>query len=117
MAVPCCQHELLGQIGSEQLGPLLRHGVLRERVAALATDAARAQLLELVGYPTQVLEFVESEHTPKNLLLRAVRRNRPPTQKQVEAYLVFREALGISPLLERLLRDRLAALGPNGDYA
>jgi SAM-dependent methyltransferase len=117
MAVPCCQHELLGQIRSEQLAPLLRHGVLKERVAALATDAARAQLLELVGYRTQVLEFVETEHTPKNLLLRAVRRSRPATQEQAEAYLAFRDDLAIDPLLERLLRDRLGVLAANGNYA
>ena len=65
LAVPCCQHELFLQIQKEALKPLLKHGVLKERFSALATDAARAQLLEVLGYQTQILEFIEVEHTPK----------------------------------------------------
>jgi SAM-dependent methyltransferase len=110
MAVPCCQHELLGQISSDTLAPLLRHGILRERVAALATDAARARILELVGYRAQILEFVETEHTPKNLMIRAVRRNPSAGRAKAEDYLAFRAALGISPLLEHALADRLEPL-------
>ena len=73
LAVPCCQHELLGQLDNDVLRPLLRHGTLRERFVAEVTDAARARLLELAGYDVQVVEFVALEHTPKNVLLRAVR--------------------------------------------
>jgi hypothetical protein len=77
LAVPCCQHELAPQLRSEPLAGLLQYGLLRERFAADATDALRALWLELHGYKTQVLEFIDLEHTPKNLLLRAIRRATP----------------------------------------
>jgi SAM-dependent methyltransferase len=73
LSVPCCQHELFRQVQNEALHPLLKHGILKERFSALITDAARAQLLELAGYKTQLLEFIDMEHTPKNLLIRAVK--------------------------------------------
>lgn len=113
LAVPCCQHELLTQISNSQLGPLLRYGVLKERFAAEVTDAARAQLLGLVGYDAQLVEFVELEHTPKNVLIRAVRRGAPHGDARLASeYAEFKRALGIDPYLERALRDRLApALG------
>jgi hypothetical protein len=110
LAVPCCQHELLGQIGSDVLRPLLAHGVLKERFAADVTDAARARLLGLVGYDAQLVEFVELEHTPKNVLIRAVRRSGRDVERLAREYLVFKEALGIDPYLERALRDRLEPL-------
>lgn len=79
LAAPCCQHEVMTQLDSPPLELLTRHGILKERFAALATDALRAAILEQHGYRTQVIEFIESEHTPKNLLLRAVRRGASPT--------------------------------------
>ena len=111
LAVPCCQHELLGQLGNETLRPLLRHGTLRERFVAEVTDAARARLLELAGYEVQVVEFVPLEHTPKNVLLRAVRTARPARDRARLAgeYRAFADALGIEPSLERLLGDLVAA--------
>jgi hypothetical protein len=108
LAVPCCQHELLPQLVSARLRPLLRHGVLKERFAADITDAARAQLLGLVGYDVQLAEFVELEHTPKNVLIRAVLRDRRADRARAAAeYRVFADALGIEPALERLLGDLL----------
>jgi SAM-dependent methyltransferase len=74
LAVPCCQHELAEKMECESLQPLMLHGILRERFAALATDALRACALEAAGYRTQVIEFIDLEHTAKNVLLRAVRR-------------------------------------------
>lgn len=74
LAVPCCQHELNRQIHCKELGPLLRYGVIKERMSALITDAIRAGLLEQQGYDTQILEFIDMEHTPKNLLIRAVKK-------------------------------------------
>lgn len=105
LAVPCCHHELLGQLSNETLRPLLRYGTLRERFAAEVTDAARARLLELAGYDVQVVEFVPLEHTPKNILLRAVRTSRPRRDHERLAgeYRTFADALGIEPALERLL--------------
>ena len=109
LAVPCCQHELLAQLESPALGPLLRHGTLRERFAAEVTDAARAQLLGAVGYDVQVVEFIELEHTPKNVLLRAVARPGRDTAKAFQEYRVFARELGIDPALARLLADKLPA--------
>lgn len=73
LSVPCCQHELNGQINSELLAPVMKYGLLKERMAALITDGIRANLLEEAGYRVQVLEFIDMEHTPKNILLRAVK--------------------------------------------
>ena len=109
LAVPCCQHELLPQLESPALEPLLRHGTLRERFAAEVTDAARAQLLGAVGYDVQVLEFIELEHTPKNVLLRAVARPGRDTAKALGEYRAFAAELGIDPALGRLLADLLPA--------
>ena len=74
LAVPCCQHELNRQIKCHPLKPVLKYGIIKERVAALLTDALRANLLEQQGYETRILEFIDMEHTPKNLLIRAVKR-------------------------------------------
>ena len=72
LSVPCCQHEANGQIKSELLSPVFKYGILKERMAAIFTDAIRADILEANGYQTQILEFIDMEHTPKNLLIRAV---------------------------------------------
>ena len=107
LAVPCCQHELSPQLENTALAPLLSRGLLRERFAADVTDAARAQLLEAVGYDVQLVEFVELEHTPKNVLIRAVRRPRRDRARAYGAYRELKQALGIDPTLERLLADLL----------
>ncbi len=72
LSVPCCQHEFNGQMENELLAPVFSYGILKERMAALITDGMRAKMLEQVGYETQILEFIDMEHTPKNLLIRAV---------------------------------------------
>ncbi|WP_411277593.1 class I SAM-dependent methyltransferase [Gaiella sp.] len=107
LAVPCCQHEVMSQLENAALRPLLRYGTLRERFAAEVTDAARAQLLGAVGYDVQVVEFVELEHTPKNILLRAVARPGRDRAKAFAEYRAFTAELGIDPTLGRLLADRL----------
>ena len=73
LSVPCCQHELNRQVENETLAPILEYGILKERFAALLTDGLRAQMLKSAGYDTQILEFISMEHTPKNLLIRAVK--------------------------------------------
>jgi SAM-dependent methyltransferase len=102
LAVPCCQKEAYRQISSTLLQPLLRHGLAKERFASLATDALRAQLLELAGYRAQLVEFVDFEHTPKNVLIRAT-RGAPAGSEARRAYEEFRDALALEPTLERLL--------------
>lgn len=76
LSVPCCQHELNRQIENQLLNPALQYGLIKERMAALYTDAIRAQVLENHGYRTQILEFIDMEHTPKNILIRAVKEGR-----------------------------------------
>lgn len=103
LAAPCCQHELYNQVNSLPLKPLLEHGILKERFAALLTDAARAKILEIIGYKTQVLEFIDSEHTPKNLMIRAIIGNGAAKRKKaLEEYLEMKNCYSISPYLEKL---------------
>ena len=105
-AVPCCQHELNAQMESGQLALFTRYGVVQERVAALATDAIRANLLEHCGYRTQLLEFVDLSHTPKNLLIRAVKSGRGAGDGRAmrEVRAAMRE-FRLSPALYRLLLE------------
>jgi len=74
LSVPCCQHEVNKQIECKELEPVLKYGLIKERMSALITDAVRANMLEELGYDAQILEFIDMEHTPKNLLIRAVKR-------------------------------------------
>ena len=101
LSVPCCQHELNRQISNEALAPVFSYGVLKERMAALMTDGLRAQMLEHAGYDTQILEFIDMEHTPKNLLIRAVYTGKKKENgKELRACL---DAFGLHPTLEGLL--------------
>lgn len=76
LSVPCCQHEVNRQIYCDELETLFKYGIIKERMSALITDAMRAEILKEHGYDTQILEFIDMEHTPKNLLIRAVKRQR-----------------------------------------
>jgi hypothetical protein len=99
LAVPCCQHELSRQIQAPLLAPITQHGILHEQFASLATDALRAQALEACGYKTQVLEFVDLEHTAKNLLIRAVRRQGDQRREDaIQVYEQFKGFLGLGPI-------------------
>ena len=104
LAVPCCQHELNRQIKCDPLKPVLKYGIIKERVAALLTDALRANLLEQQGYETQILEFIDMEHTPKNLLSRAVKKNGMRPKKSADIGTV-EELLHVAPTLEKLLNN------------
>lgn len=106
LAVPCCQHELNSQIHSDVLQPILKYGLIKERMAALVTDALRANLLEQQGYETQILEFIDMEHTPKNLLIRAVKRNGKTMKAKAASSDICKveELLHVEPALEQLLK-------------
>ena len=106
-SVPCCQHELNGQMKSENLSILTRYGIIKERTAALMTDAIRANLLTESGYRTQLLEFVDLSHTPKNLLIRAVRAVIPGSaKKQARAEIdAIEKEFGLEPTLDKLLKE------------
>lgn len=107
-SVPCCQHELNEQIKSENLSLFTNYGIIQERFAALTTDAIRGNLLECCGYKTQLLEFVDLSHTPKNILIRAVKKQRN-SEKVKEKYLQQVKAVmsefNLSPTLYNLLSE------------
>ena len=107
LSVPCCQHELNRQIDNDILKPILKYGIVKERMAALITDALRAELLETKGYKVQLLEFIDMEHTPKNILIRAVKRTRSEkeqdnSREQLKECIDF---LKVEPSLLRLFRE------------
>lgn len=101
LSVPCCQHELNGQMENEVLKPIFKYGLIKERMAALVTDALRAEYLEREGYDVQILEFIDMEHTPKNILIRGVRNGKKGENR--EAVRRCEEFLQVSPTLGRLL--------------
>lgn len=107
LSVPCCQHELASQLDAPELNIMLKHGLIKERFAALATDSIRAELLSFVGYDAQLLEFIDMEHTAKNVLIRAYRTGKQPTTEQILAYKQFRYLLNAKPYLESELGDLL----------
>ncbi len=109
LSVPCCQHELNGQMAYDALWPITDYGILKERFAAMATDAIRAECLKEAGYETQILEFIAMEHTAKNLLIRAVKKEKAgtpetgrPGEKQ-EQILEFCRSFGVAPTMVALL--------------
>ena len=113
LSVPCCQHEINEQFEAgetpEVLATVMEYGLLRERFAALVTDGLRAKYLESEGYETQVLEFIDMEHTPKNILLRAVRRGKTDGAIEAESRKKLEECeafLNIQPTLGRLLSEK-----------
>ena len=104
LSVPCCQHELNKQMENELFKPVFQYGLIKERMAALYTDALRAQILESVGYRTQILEFIDMEHTPKNILIRAVKQGTP--KENAAELKAIMEELHIEPTLYKLLKEK-----------
>lgn len=103
LSVPCCQHELNKQISNDTLAPIMKYGILKERLAALLTDGLRAEMLEDRGYKVDILEFIDMEHTPKNLLIRAVKKHDRSPELPSESIVNCMEFMQASPTLEKLL--------------
>jgi hypothetical protein len=123
VAVPCCHQELNAQLargvddggeepstGREAQRPVLRHGILRERTADILTDAFRALILRMLGYRTEVVEFISPEQTAKNLMIRAVRTAEPGDPAFAREYEELKRAWSVTPYLERLLREELTTV-------
>lgn len=100
LAVPCCQHELRKKIKNKKMVPLLKYGIIKEKLSSLLTDSLRANVLEIMGYRTQVLEFIDMEHTPKNIMIRAFFEDISNVDKVVEEYKEFKKEWQISPYIE-----------------
>jgi len=107
LSVPCCQHELNRQLNTPALDIMLQHGLVRERFAALATDAIRAEILSLVGYEAQLLEFIDMENTPKNILIRAYHTGKKTSSEQRARYDNFLALLNAQPFLAKELETYL----------
>lgn len=103
LSVPCCQHELNRQLKAPALDVMLDYGIIRERFASLATDSIRAQILELVGYETQLLEFIDMENTPKNILIRAYYTGKTASAEKRAKYEKFVQFLNAQPFLQKEL--------------
>ncbi|SCG83161.1 hypothetical protein DW1_1591 [Proteiniborus sp. DW1] len=107
LSVPCCQHELFDIIHNPIMIPMEKHGIIREKLSSLVTDSIRANILEILGYSTQLLEFIDMEHTPKNILIRAIKTPHP-NKDAISQYLDFKKFWHIQELyIEKALGERL----------
>ena len=102
LSVPCCQHEANRTIKSDILSPVMDYGISKERMAATVTEAARAKLLTANGYDTQILEFIDMEHTPKNLLIRAVKSSKEDISAREKTKDML-EALNLELTIDKLI--------------
>ena len=106
-SVPCCQHEFNAQMKSDELSILTKYGIVQERIAALMTDSVRANLLECAGYKTQLLEFIDISHSPKNILIRASKSNvsKEKREKSLNEVNNLIETFNFNPTLFKLLKS------------
>ena len=104
LSVPCCQHEFYNKIQNPVLEPMLKHGIIKEKLASLVTDSLRGNILEIQGYDVQLLEFIDMEHTPKNILIRAVKTRNNDNTEALENYKEFKKFWGLEDIyIEREL--------------
>lgn len=104
LAVPCCQHELFKKIHNPLMVTMEKHGLIKERLSSLITDSLRANALEVMGYNTQVLEFIDMEHTPKNILLRAYKTGKI-NHDAVKEYKEFTHFWHVKPYIGQALGE------------
>lgn len=108
LSVPCCQHELYGKIENPVMNPMLKHGIIKEKLSSLVTDSIRGSVLEIMGYDVQLLEFIDMEHTPKNILIRGVKNKKRDIKSSVVEYESFKNIWNLKELyLEKNLGDSL----------
>lgn len=116
VAAPCCHHDIQRQLSAEHTPDpyrlVTRHGILKERLADVLTDALRASILRVVGYRVEVIEFVDSEHTPRNALIRAVRTSPSAPPSELDSYRRLVDQWGVQPALATLLADDYPLLAP-----
>ncbi|CAA9275673.1 MAG: SAM-dependent methyltransferase, partial [uncultured Chloroflexia bacterium] len=110
ICIPCCHHDLNHQISSEVFRPVLRHGILKERLADILTDTFRALALRIMGYRTDVIEFISSEHTARNLMIRAIKSTEPGQASFIREYKELKSFWQVTPHIERLLGPSFTAL-------
>lgn len=103
LSVPCCQHEFNKTISNDTLAPVFSFGIIKERTAALMTDGLRGCLLNAAGYDTQILEFIDMEHTPKNLLIRATKKQKGSDSRSLSECINIMRELNVDSTLYRLL--------------
>lgn len=106
LSVPCCQHELFSQIKNEHLSSMLSYGILKERFSSLLTDSLRADALKLCGYKTNIIEFIETEHTPKNIMIKAIKnKNFVKNPKNIEEFENLIKSFNVNPTIYNLLKN------------
>lgn len=108
-AAPCCHHHLQAQLSQqttpEPFGPVLEQGILRERLGDILTDTFRAQLLRVMGYRTDIVEFIETEHTPRNLMIRGELIGTRGNAEELKQYEALKQFWRVTPYLETLLKN------------
>jgi len=108
LSVPCCQHELYDKINNNNLKGMLKHGIIREKMSSLVTDSIRGSILEILGYQVQLLEFIDMEHTPKNIMIRALQKYPKHRKEKIDDYLALKEIWGLNDLfIEEIMKDIL----------
>ncbi len=106
LTVPCCQHELFNQIHNPVMKPMEKHGIIKEKLSSLITDSIRGNILEIMGYSVQMLEFIDMEHTPKNILIRAFNKGKY-NEAPIKQYKEFKKFWNIDPYLEKAMGEEL----------
>ncbi len=110
LSVPCCHQDLNGKIEAAVMRPILRYGIMRQRTADILTDTFRALILRILGYRSEIFEFVTPDQTSKNLMIRAVRGVSVGEPKLIKEYVQLKQFWGVTPYLELLLGERLTQL-------
>lgn len=111
LSVPCCQHEFYNKVQNPILEPMLKHGIIREKLSSLITDSLRSNILEILGYQVQMLEFIDMKHTPKNILIRAIKMDKTNNKEAIDSYIKFKEFWALEDLyIEKEFGEKIKTL-------